>query len=578
MSTTNATRDNQDRPKTSHHADSPVASRSDSNVRTIVIIGGGFAGVSTAMELGRLTRRDPNIQVHFVSDENYFVFQPMLPEVVSCSLEPSHILNPIRQLCRHVNFHCATVQNINLDENVVTIVGYDARRIQTLVYDHLVLCPGLTINLSRTPGMAEHSLPIKTLGDAFHLRNHVISRLEEADIEPDSERQERLLTFVCVGGGFSGVETLAELNDMIKSVLRFYPRAQAAGHRAVLIHSRDRILNELGESLAKFAERKLAQRGVEIILNTRLEEVTDQGIVLSDGRQISAGTVVSSVGNAPHPLVLNTNLPAEKGRVLTDEYLRVKNSDTIWSLGDTALVPDIKRGGFCPPTAQYAMRQGKRCARNILATIHNKPVKPFVFGGLGQLAVIGHRAGVAEIMGVKIAGILAWFLWRSIYLTKLPGLRAKVRVGLDWALDVVFPRDIAKIDVQRTEALNRAHYRKGESIIKQGEIGDKFYIIESGEVEVIREKSDHTEQQLAVRTTGESFGEIALLKDTPRTATVRCLTPVDVITFSRNDFKSLVGSYAALRTQVESDVQAIVPPTTIAELPNDKSPPNIRQP
>jgi len=251
-------------------------------------------------------------------------------------------------------------------------------------------------------------------------------------------------------------------------------------------------------------------------------------------------------------------LPLEKGRVKVDEFLRVQSMNNVWALGDAALVPDVKRGGLCPPTAQYAMRQGKRCALNVLADIHGQKtkIKPFVFGGLGQLAVVGHHSGVAEVMGLKITGILAWWMWRSVYFMKLPGLRCKIRVGIDWALDTIFPRDINKIALERSDQLRRAHYREGDTIITQGEIGDRFYIIESGEVEMIQTQDGQPEKQVAVRKAGESFGEIALLKDVPRTATVRCLTPVDVITFTRNDFKMLVGSYESFRSKITDDMSA----------------------
>lgn len=520
----------------------------------IVILGGGFAGISAAMELGRRTRRNRGIEVHLVSEENYFVFQPMLPEVVACRIEPTHILNPIRQLCKHVQFHCATVESIDTESREIRIVGRDKRRVQTLGYDHLVVALGLTMDLSRIPGMAEHSLPIKTLGDAFHLRNHVLSMLEEADIEPDECLRRQALTVVTVGGGFSGVETVAEINDMIKAVLRYYPKARATGARIVLIHSRDRILNELGEGLARFAEQKLRDRGVELILESRVKEASPTGIVLNDGRTIQAGTVICTVGNGPHPLIAKTGFPQERGRILADEHLRVGGVEGIWALGDAAMIPDVRRGGYCPPTAQYAMRQGKQCARNVLAAIAGKPTQPFAFGGLGQLAVVGHRCGVAHILGVNVAGLLAWWLWRSVYFMKLPGLRSKIRVGIDWALDMVFPRDITKLDVERTRRVPRAHFREGDMIIRRGEIGDRFYIMETGEAEVLQPDAAGEDRRVATLTAGDSFGEIALLNDTLRTASVRCLTPVDVISFARSDFQALVGSYDILRTKVSDDL------------------------
>lgn len=537
----------------------------EKNPVRIVILGGGFAGVSTAMELGRRTHRNRAIEVHLVSEENYFVFQPMLPEVVACGIEPSHILNPIRQLCKHAHFHCATVQSIDTGTREVVLVGADVRRTQVLQYHHLIVALGLTMDLSRIPGMTEHSLAIKTLGDAFHLRNHVLSKLEEADIEPDDEARRNALTFVTVGGGFSGVETIAEINDMIKAVLRYYPRARATGIRVVLIHSRDRILNELDEGLARFAEGKLRRRGVELILESRVKEATPSGIVLSDGRSIPAGTVICTVGNAPHPLIAQTELPQERGRVLVDEHLRVRELENIWALGDATLVPDSRRGGFCPPTAQYAMRQGKRCARNVLAVIEGRPTRPFAFGGLGQLAVVGHRSGVAHVLGINIAGLPAWFLWRSVYFMKLPGLRSKIRVGIDWALDLIFPRDITKLAVERTERMRRAHFRTGDVIIRQGEIGDRFYIIEDGEVEVLQENETGNSRRVATLRSGDSFGEIALLRDTLRTATVRCLTTVDVVTFSRTDFRALVGSHDVLRGEMSETVES-----RMARTPKDR--------
>ncbi len=535
----------------------------------VVILGGGFAGIHAAKELGRLAKREKHIQVHLVSNENYFVFQPLLPEVACCTIESNHILNPIRQLCPGIRFHCAAVTEIDISGKSVTVVGKDVRRPYVLAYDHLILSLGLTMNVSSVPGMAEHSLPIKTLGDAFHLRNHVLSRLEQAEIESDETERRRLLTFVGVGGGFSGVETIAALNDMFKKVLRFYPRAQGTGYRVVLVHSGSQVLNELDDELAKFAQAKLQERGVEVILNARVSEATAAGVVLSNGESLAAGTVICTIGNAPHPTVADLAVPQERGRVLADSFLRIKGATHLWALGDSALVPDERRGGFCPPTAQYAMRQGKLCARNVLATIKGQRLSSFQFGGLGQLAVVGRHCGVAKILGWKSAGLLAWFLWRSIYLMKLPGLRCKVRVGLDWLLDALFPHDITKIEVHRTEHLKRAHFRQGENIIRQGEIGDRFYVLESGRVAIIRETPDQTEEVLGTRAPGETFGEIALLKDLPRQATVRCLTPVDVITFSRQDFLALVGSHELLRsqllTQMDEEMNKLRNPTDGSE-------------
>lgn len=519
----------------------------------IVILGGGFAGISAAMELERATRNHPSIEVHLVNNENYFVFQPLLPEVVSCGIEPGHILNPIRQLCRHVRFHCATVRSVDLDRHEVTMIGSEEKRARTLTFDHLIWCLGLRMDLSKVPGMSEHALPIKTMGDAFHLRNHVLRNLEEADLEQDETHRRQALTVVAVGGGFSGVETVAAINDMIKSVLPFYQNARATGHRIVLVHAGERILQELEPELAAFAQNKLEERGVELLPNTIVTEATADGVTLSTGETIPAGTIICTVGNGPHPLVDKMKFPQERGRLVVDEFMRIPGSDHLWAIGDAALVPDTKRGGFCPPTAQYAMREGKQCARNVVAAVLGKPLRPFSFGGFGQLAVVGYHSGVGRLFGLQISGLPAWFLWRFVYLSKVPGWRCKLRVGMDWLLEPIFSRDITMFETQRTEQLKRAHFRPGEVVFREGETGESFFIIESGQVEVLQ-KEGGTEKRLTVRSAGDSFGEVALLKDVPRTATVRCLTPVNVVIFKRNDFNALVGSYDMFRSHLMKDL------------------------
>jgi NADH dehydrogenase len=533
----------------------------------VVILGGGFGGIRAALEFARVARKVPEMEVHLVSEENYCVFQPLLAEVVSGGIEPTHIVNPIRQLCRSCEFHCATVQSIDLERRTVSLVGADARRVLELKWDHLVIALGQGVDLSRIPGMAEHSFPIKTLGDAFHLRNHVLSRLEQADLEPDETVRRRLLTVVTVGAGFSGVETAAEVHDMIRAVLPFYPAAARTGHRMVLVHSRDRILNELDPGLAEFAQEVLKRRGVEILFNQRTQEATPEGVKLSDGSFLAAGTMVCTVGNAPLPIVVQSGLPKEGGRVVVEETLRVKGRSDVWAVGDCAVVPDRRRGGGCPPTAQYAVRQGRQCARNVAAAVRGEPLEPFEFGGLGQLAVVGRRRGVAQVFGLKFAGLFAWMLWRSVYWSKLPGVLCKLRVGLDWAIDLFFPRDITKFEVRRTEQIRLAHYREGDVIVRQGEIGDRFYVIEKGRVEIVREEPGQPPRRIAEKGPGESFGEVALLKDTPRTATVRCLTAVDVLSFGRADFRRLVGSYGVLRDQMERDLRSYSAPQATAALP-----------
>jgi len=520
----------------------------------VVIVGGGFAGIEATRRLGRLLKRKGNTEVFLVSSENYFVFQPLLPEVVACNIEPRHILNPVRQLCRNIHYRWGTVEDVDLQRQQLILLGTDTAKPQLLAYDHLVLSLGQVVGSSRVPGMNDHTLRMKTLGDAFELRNHILSRLEETEVTEDDTVKRKLLTFVTIGGGFGGVETAAAINDLPKEVAAFYPSVRTIGHRSVLIHSGDRILGELDADLAAFAQRKLEARGVEVLLQTRVKEVTRDRVVLGDGRSISTGTVISTVGNVPHPLVQKLGLPQDRGRILVDEFLRVRGFSNVWAIGDAAAVPDLRKGGLCPPTAQYAVRQGKRCARNVLAVIQGDSPVAFRYQGRGQMAVVGRHCGIAQIGGWKLSGLGAWLLWRAVYFMKLPGLRCRVRVAIDWILDLLFPRDITKIEVHRTDVLQRAHFAEGEVIIKQGEAADCFYLIESGEVEVVKEASEKAPERLRVCSAGDTFGEVGILKNAPRTATVRCLTAVDVLKFSSQNFLSMFGGYKAFRSQVQESL------------------------
>jgi NADH:ubiquinone reductase (H+-translocating) len=517
----------------------------------IVIVGGGFAGIEAASRLGRLLKMDDSAQVILISSENYFLFQPLLPEVVACSIEPSHILNPIRHLCRNIHYRWGTVEDIDLQAQLLTLASTNSPKPQLVSYDQLILCLGQIVGSSTIPGMNEHALSIKTLGDAFQLRNHILSRLEEAEITEDEAVRRKLLTFVTIGGGFSGVETAAAINDLIKDVSGFYPTVQATGYRSIIIHSGDRILGELDPDLAWFAQRKLEARGVEVRLKTRVNEVTPDRVVLGDGESVSSGSVISTIGNVPHPLVKKLGLPEQRGRILVDECLRVMGFRNVWALGDAAAVPDRQKGGICPPTAQYAVRQGKQCALNVLAVIRGGVPAPFRYKGRGQMAVVGKHCGIAQIGRWKLSGLGAWLLWRAVYFMKLPGLRSRVRVAMDWLLDLLFPRDITKVEVHRTDVLQRAHFAKGEIIFRQGDVSDCFYLIESGEVEIIKEGLGAAPERLRLCSAGDTFGEVGILANAPRSATVRSLTAVDVLKFSRQNFLSMFRGYKAFRSQVQ---------------------------
>lgn len=510
----------------------------------VLILGGGFGGVYTAMELERLAGDD--VEITLVAKENYLVYQPMLPEVVSGSIGLLDVIAPIRRLCPRTNLHTREIESIDLAGRFVITASGVRPTPHVLDYDHLVIALGNVTALSGLPGLQEYAFPFKYLGDALVLRNHVIHALEEADIETDAEARRALLTFVVAGGGFSGVEVIAEINDFVREVARSFRHLDPAEIRVVLLHAGGLILPELPESLGRYAQELLAKRGVEIRLSSRLAGATQEYALLADGQRIPTRTLVSTVPSVPNPLVTSLPCLKERGRIVVDGTMEVPGFPGVWALGDCAQVPEAITGQPCPPTAQHATRQGQCLARNILATLRGQPKQAFAFKTLGKLAALGHRRAVAEILGVRVSGFLAWFLWRTIYLMKLPGFDRKLRVATDWALDLLLPADIVQLKTQKTSGMSREHFEPNEAIFRQGERGEHLYVIVDGQVEVVR-KEGGEEQVLARLGPGDCFGEMALVNDRPRNATARSATRVNLLTLDREAFHALFSHLPPLR-------------------------------
>ena len=507
----------------------------------VVILGGGYGGVYTALGLQKAARRG-EIDLSLVSRDNFFLFQPMLAEVVSGSIEPPHIVNPIRRLCPYTNFHQAEIEAVDLDGRNVIIFYADSPDYRYIPYDHLVIAVGSGTDLSAFPGLSEHAFPFRTLGDALFLRNHLIRVLEMAEVEEDPAQKSELLTFVVAGGGYTGVEVAAEINDFVREAARSYRRVDVTDIRVMLLQGADRILPELSSELAEFSRRLLERRGIEVRLNVRLRSGTAQSATLDDGTTVPTRTLVAAIGAAPNRLLDKLPCPRDRrGRVEVDDTLAIPGSAGLWAVGDCAAVRDTRRGGSLPPTAQYALREAEHVARNILATIKGRRVCPFKHRNLGVFVPLGRFSAAAEVMGLKVSGILAWWLYRSYYLYQLPRLDRKVKVLIDWNLALVFRRDIVQQDITRSEGTSRAHYDQGQIIFRQGDLGRSFYIILGGRVQVFRQQGDR-EVEVATLGPGEFVGEMALLRGVRRTASVRALTAVDMLTMSAADFTALVGS------------------------------------
>ncbi len=521
--------------------------------KRIVILGGGFGGVYTAKYLEKELGGRDDFEIVLINKENYFVFQPMLPEVISGTIGLLDTVNSIRRLLPKTTLHVREVEGIDLENRIIITSPGFRPHAHKISYDYLVMALGNVTDFRGLRGLPEHALPFKNLADAIYLRNHIIRALEEAAIETDDlELRKQLLTFVVAGGGFSGIEVVAEINDFVRGVARNYKGIDPAEIRVVLLHSQARILPEVSEKLALFAQKILSKRGVELRLQTRLEAATGEEAILQDGEKISTRTLVSTVPSSPHPIIEMLDLPKGKNsRLIADPYLAVEGAPNIWALGDCAQIPDPSGQGFSPPTAQHAIRQAKTVAHNIVAAMRGGEKRAFGFKGLGKMGALGHRSAVAEIFGMNISGFLAWWMWRTIYLMKMPGWGRRLKVATSWTLDLFLPAELVQVRFDRSAGLLQEHFEPGETIFQQGDLGDRIYMIINGQAEVVR-REEAEEQILAQLGPGEFFGEMALLNQSERMATVRCTAPLDAVSLPKREFGLLTAYLPQLRDNLTS--------------------------
>lgn len=511
--------------------------------KRILILGGGFAGVYVARRLEKILKPE-EASIQLVNQENYFVYQPMLPEVISGAIGITDIVSPIRHLCPRTQLIVREVEEIDLENKFVRVSpGFRPRQL-VIDYDYLVIALGSITNFYGMPGMLEHGKPFRTLADALALRNHLIHVLEEADVETDQTLRRQLLTFVVAGGGFSGVELMAELNDFIRRVKGNYPRLRNERVRCVLVHPKDHILPEMDPSLALFAEKILIKRGVEIIPQDRVVAATSEKAILKSGQEIPTKTVAATVPSTVPPVLDRLQCAKQKDRLLANEKLElVGREGQVWVLGDCSAAKTV-HGNPVPPTAQHATRAAVVVADNIAAAIRGQPARGFEFEGLGKLASLGHFSAIAEILGVRVSGFLAWLLWRTIYLMKMPGLNRKVRIGLDWLVALLFQPDLVQVKPNLSSGIRRQHFEAGEIVFNQGDLGDNVYIIEKGTCAVLREDGGET-RHLADLESGDYFGEMAVLGNVSRSATVKATSALDVLLIPRVDFHQLKTSVPA---------------------------------
>lgn len=514
----------------------------------IIIIGGGFAGVKCARTL-RKSLPVSQYEIVLFNRENHMVFHPLLAEVVSAAAQPKDVAAPLRHLLHQIRCRTEEVIALELDKKQIVYESHDGQK-KTMGYDQLVITCGNTVNLSMVPGMDEHAFPLKTIGDALALQSHIMEQLEKAEVCDDLEYKRWYLSFIVVGGGFSGVEVAGEINDLVRGSLKFFNNISFDDVTVTVVHSRDQILPEVNESLRDFARKKMEECGVKFRLGAVAAVATVEGLGLKDGSFIKGATTVCTIGTTILPLIEQLSVEKKNKRLVVEPDMSLPGYPNVWAIGDCAAVINAIDSNICPTVGQFAERQGTQSAKNIIARINGQPTKPFSYQMMGQMCSIGGRNAVAEMMGIRISGVIAWFVWRAVYLVKLPSLAQVMKVGLEWGCDFIFPRTLAHIKADRTKRVSKAHYPPSSTIFKQGDPAADFFVIEKGEVELLNMKDGQPPELVAILAQGDFFGEAALLNDRPRSLTAKSRTEVEVVVLGRNVFTQISNALAPVREAV----------------------------
>jgi NADH dehydrogenase len=518
----------------------------------LIVIGGGFAGVKCARELRKIFPKQ-DCEIVLFSCENHMVFYPLLAEVAAAAVNPKDMAAALRQLLKNV--HCRTEEIVDIDfaQNTIIYSGAESLRTQ-MKYDHLVVASGNTSNVSFIPGMAEHAFTLKSIMDALHIQEHVIGQLEKAELEKNPTKKSLLLKFVVVGGGFSGVELAGELNDFLKRSAQFYSNFTREEIEVVLIHAHDQILPEVGPSLREFARKKMSGRGVKFILNASAAQCTAEGVKLKDDTFINAKTIICTIGSRALPMIAALPIPKEKERIRVNADMSIPGFDNAWAIGDCAAVMNAVDGALSPTTGQFAERQGAQVAKNIERRTKGQGTLPFKHTSLGTLCSIGGKSAVAEMFNFRVSGLPAWFIWRGVYLLKLPSFWQRVKIGFTWAFELFFPPSLTYVATDDANAIVFSNFSSGDYVFRTGEPSRNFYMIESGEIEVI-EIVNGAESVIRVLQSGDFFGETSLSQKREHNHSCRAKSDCTIVVMGKNIFGHLSTRYQPFKERLVEAAQ-----------------------
>ncbi|MFM8302213.1 MAG: FAD-dependent oxidoreductase [Gemmatimonadota bacterium] len=522
----------------------------------VLCLGGGYVAINLARAL-RSRLRAGRVRLTVVSNENFHCFHGLVPEMLTGTLQPTDMLSPARRLFAPGDFINAEVQSIDLDGRRVTVARQLDGRPLELPYDHLVLALGSTEHLGRFPGLAEHALRLKSYAACFAARNQFVEMLELADMEPDPVERRRLLTFVVVGGSFAGCEVAGELSEFLPLVARaHFPNIEVREIRIVLVAATPTLLPELGSRepwTSRYVESAFARDPlIEVRLQTKLASASSEEAILSDGTRIPTRTVVACAGMSAVPVIAGLGVPRDAHqRIITDRFARVDGRTNVWAGGDCAAVP-LADGGTAPGLAIWAMTVGRLIGRNIGRTLDQAELAPYRFTGLGDACALGHRRAIAKLNGVpiRLTGTAAWLVWRAFMLLYVPLWEKKCRVLYSWLMTAIVGRDFLNLRADAPMNVTRVFFDAGQDIVREGDVGTSLFLIQEGEVEVIKRGEDGTETPVATLGPGQQFGEVAVFQRVRRTATVRATSRVRLVQIRREAATLIAGASDALHASL----------------------------